>query len=63
MDGKAVVATFLARSFQGEPRPGSDALAVRWVTAAELLDARNRYADYNRMVLEAAARHDDARRR
>lgn len=44
-------ATFLVRSFQGEPRAGSDAVAARWVAREALLDPRNRYADYNRQVL------------
>jgi 8-oxo-dGTP diphosphatase len=54
-EGKPLVATFLVRAFHGEPRPGSDSLSVRWVIAADLLDTRNRYAAYNRTVLEAAA--------
>lgn len=49
-------ATFLVRSFQGEPRPGSDAVAVRWVTHEALLDPRNRYAGYNREVLDRLPR-------
>lgn len=51
--GLSLVATFRVRSFQGTPTPGSDALAVRWVTRAELLDPRNRYAEHNRRVVEA----------
>lgn len=53
-DGLSLASTFLARSAHGEPRPGSDALAVLWITPAQLLDPRNRYARYNREVLARA---------
>jgi 8-oxo-dGTP pyrophosphatase MutT (NUDIX family) len=54
-NGGPLVATFPVRSFQGELRPGSDVVLLRWVSAAELLDECYHYAAYNRTVLAAAA--------